>query len=388
MFKTNDPVVFFCRIISGAIIIVLLFLAIAYGAWTIIFGKMSDGEYTKNLSTDMNSGIVEGDGNIDNFDSLQTLEPLPFDEPQQKEDNNSTIAKTDELTTLNNNIKEWISNGKPVSDKNITNILLIGNDVDSTRADAMMVVSLNHSKKTLTLASIMRDQYSYIVHSGKGAFEKFHHACAYGGPKLQIEMIEKYYKISIDNYAVVNFVTLPIIIDKLGGVEMTLTKAEADCMRNEWGCTRVDGAGEYTLKGEDALLYMRIRNGVGGDEGRVGRQQKVLKKVISMLSGYSKTALLGLIGDLTEHVRTGYTSNQMLSLATQALQEGWFDYKISQITTPVEDETAVGFTVKNSRGQKIWYWKVDFPLAAQRLQKALYGTTNITLEKDRKSWIK
>lgn len=203
MFKTNDPVVYFCRIISCAIIIVLTVLAVCYGAWTIIFGKMSDGKYDKNLSTDMNSGIVEGEGNIENFKNLQTLEPLEFEEPEI--DSDQTVTQTDSLTVLNNNIKDWISNGKPVSDKNITNILLIGNDVDSTRADAMMVLSLNHAKKTITLASIMRDQYSYIVHNNKGSFEKFHHACAYGGPKLQIEMIEKYYKISIDNYAVVNF---------------------------------------------------------------------------------------------------------------------------------------------------------------------------------------
>lgn len=140
-------------------------------------------------------------------------------------------------------------------------------------------------------------------------------------------------------------------------------------MRNSWQCLRVDGAGDYTLAGEDALLYMRIRDGVGGDEGRVGRQQKVLKKVISMLSTYNKASLLSLITELTPHIRTGYTSNQMLSLAAQALQEGWFDYKILQYTAPTEDKTAVGFTVKNSRGQKIWYWKVDFPLAAQQMQK-------------------
>ncbi len=386
MFKTDDPVVYFCRIISCALIIVLLVLGIGYSAWTIIFSKMSDGKYDKNLNEDINSSdIIEGQGDLSNFENLQTLEPIEFEDSVI--DDTAPVTQADALTTLNNNIKDWISNGTPVSDKNVTNILLIGNDVDSTRADAMMVLSINHNKKTITLASIMRDQYSYIVHDGKGAFEKFHHACAYGGPKLQIEMIEKYYKISIDNYAVVNFITLPIIIDKLGGVELTVSDAEANCMKSEWNCQNVDGGGTYLLNGEDALLYMRIRTGVGGDKARVGRQQKLLKQVLSMLSSYNKASLLSLITDLTPHVRTGYTSNQMLSLAAQALQEGWLDYQILQYTAPTEDQTAVGFTVKNSRGQKIWYWKVDFPLAAQQMQKTLYGTTNITLEKGRKSWL-
>jgi hypothetical protein len=31
----------------------------------------------------------------------------------------------------------------------------------------------------------------------------------------------------------------------------------------------------------------------------------------------------------------------------------------------------------------MWYWAVDYPLAAQTLQKAIYGKTNIELSSDR-----
>jgi hypothetical protein len=35
----------------------------------------------------------------------------------------------------------------------------------------------------------------------------------------------------------------------------------------------------------------------------------------------------------------------------------------------------------------MWYWAVDFPLAAQTLQKEIYGETNIVLAEDRISAI-
>lgn len=382
LFDTNDPVVYICRIISLALIIVLLVIFLVVGGWMIFFGRMSDGKYLKNSSTDLESnGIVEGEGTSQDLDSLDTI---TFEDSITSD---GDVTDAEALKILNKNIKNWMNNGSPVSDKNVMNILLIGNDADSTRADAMLLVSINHNTKVITLTSIMRDQYSYIVHDNKGAFEKLHHACAYGGPKLQIEMLEKYYKISIDNYAVVNFETLPKVINKMGGVDVTLTKAEADYMRVDWYCSRLKKAGDYCLNGDEALIYMRIRHGVGGDEGRVNRQQTVMKKILSSLKTYNKAALIGLIGEISPYIRTGYTSTQMMGLATDALSGNWLKYEIKQATFPTEDKTAVGFTVKNSSGQKIWYWKVDYPLVAQQVQLELYGKTNIKLSDNRKSWI-
>lgn len=44
-----------------------------------------------------------------------------------------------------------------------------------------------------------------------------------GGMKEYIKTVERYYKIQIDNYAVVNFASFPKIIDSLGGVTITIT---------------------------------------------------------------------------------------------------------------------------------------------------------------------
>ena len=43
--------------------------------------------------------------------------------------------------------------------------------------------------------------------------------------KCYINTIERYYKIAINNYAVVNFNSFPKIIDALGGVPIKITSA-------------------------------------------------------------------------------------------------------------------------------------------------------------------
>ena len=226
----------------------------------------------------------------------------------------------------------------------------------------------------------MRDQYCYVERTnGIGKFEKLHHACAYGGPALQIQMIEKYYKISIDNYAVVNLYSLPKIIDAVGGIDVNITSNEAKYLNKTNKTSLTEGVNH--LDGKNALRYMRIRYNTGGDTARVGRQRNVITQLIKKLSTQNVTTITSLILEVSEYIRTGYSSNQMLSLAIEALTKGWFNYEIAQITLP-DSDCARSYIVNGG-----WYWRTDFPIAAQKMQLALYGTTNIVLDSNRKSWL-
>ena len=127
---------------------------------------------------------------------------------------------------------------------------------------------------------------------------------------------------------------------------------------------------------------MRIRYNSGGDTARVNRQKTVITQVIKKMRGQSASTIASLILEISGYIRTGYSSNQMLSLATEALSNGWFNYNIKQLTLPDSQCSKGGFWVN-----KVWYWKVDFPVAAQKMQLALYGTSNIELDPNRKSWL-
>ena len=69
----------------------------------------------------------------------------------------------------------------------------------------------------------------------------------------------------------------------------------------------------------------------------------------------------------------------MSAYAGQALTKGWMNYEIVQLTMPDEE------TRKDANFSGVSYWVVDYPLAAQKVQTAIYGTSNIQLDADRES---
>ena len=389
IFDTRDNVSWWLRIIAVALSIAILVTGSLVVAWDAYFGRMSDGQYVANQGADIDSATITEAPFIPDED-----EPFSTEEPDG--DGAVSTIRPSSLNNLQSNIKNWINNGEPVRDNDVTNILYIcmeNNDECGNpqalnvngRADAMCIISVNKRTRTITLASILRDQYSYVVANGKGTYTKFHHALGKGGPEKQIEMIERYYKVVIDNYVLVNFESLPKVIDALGGVTIEVDKNEASYLKNQCGW-RIDAEPQtINVDGGHALTYMRIRKGAtGGDNARVGRQQKVIMTLMGKVKEYSVSQMISAVNEVIPYVRTGLSSSDILAYALTALSEGWLKYDIKQVTLP-DDDCASGFTNSADGG---WYWKVDYPVSAQKLQMALFGRTNIVLDPNRKSWIK
>ena len=379
LFQTRDNVSLWLQIIAVALSIAILVTGGLMIFWSWYFGRIGDGQYIPNQGTNIGSGTIIEEPNDPDLE-----DPSVSDEPAGP---TGDIIHPSALSSLKSNLKNWMSNGDPVRSNDVTNILLIGMDntdlSKNSRADAMVIFSINHKTKTITLASLLRDQYCYLIHNNVGSFQKLHHANSLWGPAAQIQMIERYYKVIIDNYAIVNFASLPKVIDAVGGVEVDLTSAESEYLRNTCGFKHLT-TGNNTLSGDEALIYMRIRKGnTGGDTARVNRQQTVIKQMLAKAKGYGITTMISVVNSVIPYIRTGLSSTDILGYATTALSDGWFNYEIKQVTLP-DGDCSKGFT--NSE-DNLWYWKVDFPVAAQKLQLALYGQTNIDLDPGRKSWI-
>ncbi len=399
IFDTRDNVSWWLRIIAVALSVAILVTGGLVIGWDAYFGRMTIGDgYVGTDGSEIGSTIID-EGNVDgNLNNNVTEEEIQISPEENENQISSETIQPSALSDLKSNIKNWMNNGDPVRDNEVINFLFIGmeNNDDNGRpqslsvngrADAMCIISVNKRTKTITLASIMRDQYCFIVTGNKGRYTKFHHALSYGGPEKQIEMIERYYKIVIDNYVIVNFASLPKVIDALGGVDIEVTKgeaAEARRLNPSWKWKVTGSPQTFHVGGEDALLYMRLRKGdTGGDQGRVGRQQKVIKTLISEVKNYSTAQMISAVNAVIPYVRTGLTSTDILAYAVTALSEGWLNYDIKQITLP-DNDCAKDFSNPADGG---WYWKVDFPVAAQKLQMALYGQSNIKLDSNRKKWI-
>ncbi|MBE7092079.1 MAG: hypothetical protein E7365_02740 [Clostridiales bacterium] len=389
IFDTRDNVSWWLQVLAVALSIAIIITGGLMIGWHSVFGSITEGDgYNRTQGQDIHHA-----GNIVDH----TMNPYETHEPDitsHPDSTNAPTIKPSSLSNLKNNIKNWMNNGSPVRDSDVTNILLIGmenNDGNGNpqalsvngRADAMCIVSINKRTKTVTLASLMRDQYSYIVTGNSGRYTKFHHALSYSGPAKQIEMIERYYKVVIDNYVILNFASLPKAINALGGVKINVTKDEATYLRSiGWNISK--NGGPLKVDGYHALTYMRIRKGTaGGDTARVGRQQQVIMSLVNNIKDYSASQIVAAAREVIPYLRTGLTSENILAYAVTAVTEGWFNYTFKQVTLP-DDGCAIGFTNPEDGG---WYWKVDYPLAAQKLQNALYGKSNIALEPNRKKWI-
>ena len=199
-----------------------------------------------------------------------------------------------------------------------THYLLLGIDKASYKSghsDAMVVVSINQDKQRLVLSSVVRDTYVYI--DGKG-FDKLTHAYQYGGADLTVKTFEENFDIDIANYFVVNFQSLPEIVDTIGGITLTLTDAEAFHMGEQYAAWGLSG-GTQVLNGKEVLAYCRVRR-IDSDYYRVQRQYKALMAIYEEVKGLSYDKYISLAKVAYNNMYSDMTVGNMLLLVKDVME--------------------------------------------------------------------
>lgn len=289
--------------------------------------------------------------------------------------------------SLNAFLYQWANNGgDKMSNKNIINVLLCGVDSEYNLCDSQILISIDKKNEKITMVSFLRDSWTYIKMPNEDGtyydtYEKIN-AAYHGGPKTLLETIENNYKIKIDQYIAVDFKSFPKVIDAIGGVTVDVQDYEADYIRNTSSQTDFP-YGTATLNGTQALIYSRIRHcDDDSDLSRTRRQRSVIKSLINQAKNATNGQLVNAYKQITDYLRTGYTQKEVLSLIATAYAHNWMDFEITEYIMPNEDYVErIGGMINDST----WAWTVDYPLCAQRLQKILYGKTNIVLSEDRVS---
>lgn len=294
--------------------------------------------------------------------------------------------------TLNGYLKHWALNGgEKMHSKNVINVLLCGIDSEDGKAkegrsDAMILVSVNKKRKTVTMVSFLRDSWSYMsLPNPDGThydyFFKMNAAYSYGGPATLIKTIENNFKIEIDEYISVDFVSFPKLIDAVGGVTVEVQDYEADFIRETSSQTDFP-YGKAKLNGKQALIYSRIRHcDIDSDVSRTRRQRNVIKGLIASAKNATKGQLLNAFKQVSGYMSTGYSQSQVLRLIATAYSHNWMEFPMTELMLPNEDYVDRLSTYVGSQSAFV----VDYALCAQKLQKALYGESNIILSEDRRS---
>lgn len=287
--------------------------------------------------------------------------------------------------SLNEYLYEWSNNGGELrSSKNVINVLLVGLDSataleEGGRSDSLILVSLNKKTKKINMTSFFRDTWTYMDIAGNGRYGKMNSSYYFGADDALLDTLEKDFKIDIDYYVAVDFSSFTDIINALGGLTVEVQQYEAEYI-NRTTVHTIDYGPAVKLNGYEALVFARIRHSDSdSDVSRTRRQRQVISALINSAKGASLSQLSSALDTLFKYVKTDLTKMQILSYAAQALANGWVNYEIVQ--TPISDEDVFRTGWVGDQSVVI----MDFPLAAQRVQEAIYGVgeSNIVLEDDR-----
>lgn len=191
-----------------------------------------------------------------------------------------------------------------------------GASSENTRSDTMMLVKVSFDQSTIDIISLPRDSRVPV----QGEYTKLNHAHSFGGVELTMETLRDWLRIDLDYYVEVSFEAVKQIVDAMGGIEYTLPGTMPYEYWQIDGTREVLQPGKQMLNGEQALGYLRYRQGyIEGDMGRIRAQQEFLK-VFAQKALSAKN-----IGHIPEFVKTYFDTvhtniplDDLIGMAQQA----------------------------------------------------------------------
>jgi polyisoprenyl-teichoic acid--peptidoglycan teichoic acid transferase len=147
-------------------------------------------------------------------------------------------------------------------------VVLLGSDAradEASRSDTIVVAKAGGG-----MLAVPRDTLVEVPGVGQ---DKVNAAFAYGGPELTVRTLEDFTGLGIGDYAVLDFGGTEEIVDALGGITV---EVEEPIETEQDGEFFSIPAGTQELNGSEALAYVRYRDAVTADIGRVARQQRFL----------------------------------------------------------------------------------------------------------------
>jgi LCP family protein required for cell wall assembly len=295
------------RIKSGVVLALLCLVGFGF-----FFGFTKPGNQVL-MSMGVNLGGEIWAAWTDNFDDGEDV--VEDKDYLDEDDINSDAEEIDPNTIV------WPDHpGTGRHEEGVYNILLMGEEAIGSgsargRTDVIIIATLNTKNKTINLTSLMRDMLvqipGYKDNKLNTAYEK-------GGLDLMYETISLNLNIQLDGCAMVNFENFEKIIDKLGGLEITLTAGEAKYLNttnyisNRANRTVVEG--KQMLNGNQVLGYSRVRKratitGNNNDYGRTDRHRIILNAIFDKYKTESKVELAAIMWDLLPMIKTDIDSD-------------------------------------------------------------------------------
>ncbi len=259
-----------------------------------------------------------------------------------------------------------------------------------SHSDTIILVSLDNESKEIRMVSVYRDT---LMEQMAMDYHKANQAYFRGGPVEAINMLNKNLDLAIEDYATVDFKALADVVDLVGGVEISVTDAEANALNKYISETArvagkeahtLSGGGTYTLDGPQAVTYARLRKLEGGDYKRTERQRVVIKALFGKVKKIDVKTLNSIIDTVFPQVSTSFELKELVALAA-ALPEyklgdnaGFpFDKTDGTFTSAGSVVVALGHAENVAQLHKFLYPKEEKEVSAT-VQQISDNITNIT----------
>lgn len=209
-----------------------------------------------------------------------------------------------------------------------------GEDPGSTLNDVNMLLHVSADHKNATVVSIPRDMVVHIPEcpgGGGGWTGPMNATLNDGGLACVVLTVEELTGMKIPYAALVTFDGVSDLSNVVGGVQV--------CVATEISDPYTDlylKPGLHTLKGLDALQYLRTRHGVGdgSDLGRISNQQSFLSALVRKVKDENMLANPVMIYGIGKSVVSNMTLSKSLASADTivSMAMAFKDIDISKIT--------------------------------------------------------
>lgn len=251
-----------------------------------------------------------------------------------------------------------------INDKNLVNILLIGQDrrpgQGRQRSDSMIICSVNTKTKEISLVSFLRDLYVQLP--GDYSDNRLNVPYVFGGFDLLKDTIKLNFGINVDGCVSVDFDGFQEVIDILGGVDIELSAAEANQINLYSYSTGGMKAGMNHLDGGQALAYSQIRK-IDSDFNRTERQRKVITAVFNSLKGASLKELNSVANKILPKMTTDMSNSEIIGYIAKCY--GALDSEMQTYHVPADD------AYYNAMIKGMAVLVPDLPLIRQQLETYL-----------------
>ncbi|GGT84422.1 LCP family protein [Streptomyces lateritius] len=173
------------------------------------------------------------------------------------------------------------------------NILLLGSDREGNyggeRSDTTILFHLSADRRSASLVSVPRDVMVDIPSClrpdgtrSRAQYAQFNLAFQFGGAACAIRAFEKLTGVRVDHHLVIDFTGFEKVVDAVGGVEVEVHEP-----MTVPDSTVVLSPGRQLLRGDQALVFVRARTGVGdgSDLQRIERQKEFIDDLLREVRG-------------------------------------------------------------------------------------------------------